>query len=79
MKKLILELLWKMLIGGLKIAVLMFAILYLCNYIEKLYGESYGFILFLIISTIIIVISNRVKKKNAKEFLGNSEDYTKSK
>jgi hypothetical protein len=79
MKKLILELLWKMLIGGLKIAVLMFATLYLCNYIGKLYGESYGFILFLIISTIIIVISNRVKKKNAKEFLGNSEDYTKSK
>ena len=79
MGKLILELLGKTFIGILKIAAIMYIIMYACYYLGNLYGYIYGVILFLVISTIIVIISNKVKKKNAKDFLGNSKDYTKPK
>lgn len=69
MIRLILKLLVKCLIGGLIVSLIVGSILGFCKFISSIYGESYGFLSLMLLTVIISLVCNRIKKKRDKEYL----------
>ncbi|MEN9908325.1 MAG: hypothetical protein RLZZ540_1474 [Bacteroidota bacterium] len=65
----------KSLIGALIVWGIIYSVLELSNYISVTYGEIYGFLCFIIVAIIIVVVCNKINKKRNLEF--NEEEKTK--